>query len=44
MSVCFFSIRVMVWIFIAVKSGYLNLSAVLKSSKTHNEPKQAETK
>ena len=30
--------------FIAVKNRYLNLSAVLKFTKTQNEPKPAETK
>ena len=41
---CFFTIRAMVWIFIAVKSRYLNLSAVLKFAKTQIDPKLAETK
>ena len=35
---CFFTIRAMVWIFIAVKNRYLNLSAVLKFATTQNEP------
>ena len=34
----------MVWIFIAVKNRYLNLSAELKFPTTQNEPKLAETK
>ena len=40
----FFTMCAMVWIFIAVKNRYLNLSAVLKFAKTQNKPKQAETK
>ena len=42
--VCFFTIRPMIWIFIAAKNRCLNLSAVLKFAKTRNEPKQTETK
>ena len=34
----------MVWVFIAMKNRYLNLSAVLKFTMTQNEPRQAETK
>ena len=34
----------MVWKFIAVKTRYLKPSAVLKFTKTQNEPKLAETK
>ena len=41
---CFFTIRTMIWIFIAVKNRYLNLLGVLKFAKTQNEPKRAETK
>ena len=36
---CFFTIRAMIWIFIAVKKRYLNLSTVLKFAKTRNVPK-----
>ena len=36
---CFFTIRTIVWIFIAVKNRYLNLSAALKFATTENEPK-----
>ena len=36
--------RLMVWIFIALKNRYLNLSAVLKFATTQNEPKRAKTK
>ena len=39
----FFTIRAMVWIFVAVKNRYLNLLAVLKFAKTKNEPKRAKT-
>ena len=38
---CFFTIRVMEWIFRAVN---LNLLAALKFATTQNEPKRAETK
>ena len=41
---CFFTIRTMVWIFIAVEKRFLNLSAVLKVATTQNEPKRAEKK
>ena len=41
---CFFTIRAALRIFIAVKSKYLNLSAVLKFETIQNEPKRAETK
>ena len=40
----FFTIPTIVWVFIAVKNRYLNLSAVIKFAKTQNEPKQAKTK
>ena len=43
-SVCFFPIRPMIWIFIAVKNRYLNLLVVLKFLKTQNEPKRVEKK
>ena len=43
-SFCFLAIRVTVWISIAVKNRYRNLSAVLKFTATQNEPKRAETK
>ena len=39
----FFTISAMVWIFIAVKSRYLNFSALLKFATTQNEAKGAET-
>ena len=39
---CFFTVRTMVRIFIAVKNRYLNLSAVLKLLTTQNKPKGAE--
>ena len=32
----------MAWIFIAVKNGYSNLSAVLKFATAQNEPKRTE--
>ena len=38
----FFTVRTMVWNFIAVKNKYLNLSAVLKPLTTQNEPEGAE--
>ena len=40
---CFLSVRTIVWIFIAVKKRYLNLSAVLKLLTTKNEPKSTKT-
>ena len=39
--VYFFTICPMIYIFIAVKNGYLNLSAVLKFAKTQNELNEA---
>ena len=39
----FFTIGAMVWIFIAVKSRYLNFSALLKFATTQNEAKGAGT-
>ena len=41
--VCFFTVRAIIWIFIAVRNRYFNFSAVLKFTKTQNEPKQGET-
>ena len=41
---CFFTVSTIVWIFIAVKNRYLNLSAVLTLLTTQNETKRAETK
>ena len=41
---CFFTIRSLEWIFIAVKNRYLNLLTALKFTKTWNEPIRAETK
>ena len=41
---CFFIIRTIVWIFIAVKNRYLNLSSVRKLAITSNESKRGEMK
>ena len=41
---CFLTVCTIVWIFIAVKNSYLNLSAVLKLLTTENEPKSTKTK
>ena len=43
-SFSFFTICAMVWVFIAMKNRYLNLSAVLKFAATQNKPKRTETK
>ena len=40
----FLTARTMVWIFIALKNRYLNISAVLKLLTTQNELKRPETK
>ena len=37
-----FTIRTMLWIFIAVKNNYLNRSAVIRLSTSQNEPKRAD--
>ena len=41
---CFFIIRTIVWIFIAVKNRYLNLSSVRKLATTQHETKGGEMK
>ena len=41
---CVFTILPMIWIFIAVKNRYLNLTAVIKFRKTQNDLKRVEMK